>query len=122
MQVRYRWWRLFTVTMMVLTAVGLTRLVAMAGIGVGFDCPPLRACVSVNPFQTCTPIQPSVTRDLCCIGYSSSQTRVCCQYSECQEYTGCEGAGCRAGISQPVGSSNEAVEFPNKNCVNGRCQ
>lgn len=122
MQVRYRWWRLFTITMMVLTAVGLTRLVAMAGIGVGFDCPYLQACVPIFPGLPCTPKPPADERATCCTGYSSSQTQVCCQYSRCKEYQGCEGPGCSAGISQPVVAPKRGMEFPNKNCVNGTCQ
>ncbi|MGC8784024.1 MAG: hypothetical protein ACP5RN_06535 [Armatimonadota bacterium] len=114
-------WRLLARVAMALAVVGVVRLVAMASVGTDLDClSRLQACWS--PTGLCSGTGDPLRVEYCCTAYSSSRTRVCCQYQNCTEWSDCVGVGCIQGVSQPVASDGPGTEHPNKNCINGRCQ
>lgn len=116
------WWRMLTRVAFAATVLGTVRIAAVAVGGTELDClDKLSPCVS-RPFQSCSPDGQPNQQPLCCVGYSSAQTRHCCQYRQCREWPRCIGSGCMPGISQPIQSDELAGEYPNKNCINGRCQ
>jgi len=112
-------WRLVAAVAFALTLLGVLRISVMAAARV--EClESLRPCYA--PLGGCTTAGEYTRSDYCCIGYSSSRTRVCCQYRDCREWPGCTGSGCIQGVSQPIQSNGPGTGYTNKNCINGRCQ